>query len=140
MNIGVLTEDLLLEVLKRLPPEDAAAAACVCRNWHGPSSSNVVWLRHLSAIPLLKVDVEAVAMRGPRACRDYWLMKHWLRNALLIVTWRARTKHVREARGVADRVAERRGHRAKQRTLQEQWRATTGSPPTCRSDLQIAGM
>ncbi len=33
MNIGVLTEDLLLEVLKRLPPEDAAATACVCRNW-----------------------------------------------------------------------------------------------------------
>ena len=49
----------------------------------------------------LQVDVEAVAMRGPRACRDYWLMKHWLRNALLIVTWRARTKHVREAQGCA---------------------------------------
>ena len=47
------------------------------------------------------MDAAAVASRGPTACRDCWLMKHWLRNALLIVTWRARARHVREAHGCA---------------------------------------
>jgi len=100
----------------------------------------MVWLRHLTAIPLLKVDVATVAARGPTACRDYWFMKHWLRNALLIVTWRARAKHVREAHGVADRVAERRTHRAQQRALQEQWRDTSGSQRAHRASAQLAGV
>lgn len=39
MNIGALNEDLLLEVLQHLTPEDTATAACVCRGWCAYPSS-----------------------------------------------------------------------------------------------------
>lgn len=102
MDINVLTEDLLLEVLKLLPPAALAASACVCQSWCRLSSNNMVWNRHLKASSLPKDKLEAVAARGPEACRDYWLMQHWLHNALLIETWHTRSKHVREGHRVSN--------------------------------------
>ena len=54
---------------------------------------------------------------------------------LLLPVSKRVARQMQRGRRVVDRVAERRGHRAQQRTLQEQWRATTSSPPTCCSDL-----